>query len=270
MDDIDERTSFGLSDVMFDEDGKSSEIKLLCGVRYQGVLYDTFTYREMTGEDEEAISKSELRSNQAKLITLLLERCIKSIGGLTRKELGLKPWHDLIASMYVGDQDFMLLAIRAGSLGHELEVTNECPNPDCKAKLKTFIDVDELSIKPFKGLEEIPFTLNKGYKDMRGNVWKDGIMRISTGLDREILATVFRRNPGLAKTMMLTRLVTFTGDNAPPTTELAMKQLTTSDRKILTDLIDENQFGYETTFEITCTTCGEVFTGDLSGTSFLS
>ena len=152
-----------LSDVVFNEDGISEERRLLCGVTLDGVKHSTFTFREMTGADEEAISKGELRNNLAKIYNVLLERCVKSIGTLTKKDLGPRAWSDLMRNMYVGDQDWIMFTIRAASLGREFKVSHVCPSPDCKAKLTTFVDVDEIGVRHFMGSEELDFELLKGY-----------------------------------------------------------------------------------------------------------
>ena len=264
----------GISDVAFDENGVSEERPLLCGVTCDGVSHRTFTFREMTGADEEAISRGELRGNPAKVVHALLERCVVSVGTLTKKELGPRAWGDLVRDMYVGDQDWIIFAIRAASLGREFKVSHVCPNPDCKAKLTTYVDVDEIGVRHFMGSEELDFELPKGYRfrDAKGNTatFRQGKLRLSKGIDREVLTPVFRKNPGLAKTMMLTRLVSFTGEEAPPVTDAVMKEMTTGDRNYLTELLQENDFGLDGGIDCVCDTCGEGFRGDLMGADFLS
>ena len=279
--DDDVRVSFGLhddeprlSDVAFDEDGVSDERRLLCGVTIDGARHSTFTFREMTGADEEAISKGEVRNNPAKIYHVLLERCVRSVGTLTKKDLGPRAWSDLMRNLYVGDQDWIMFTIRAASLGREFKVSHVCPNADCKAKLTTFVDVDEIGVRHFMGSEELDFELPKGYRfrNQSGEAvtFKQGKLRLSTGADREVLMPVFRKNPGLAKTMMLTRLVSFSDENAPPVTDSMMKELTTGDRNYLTELLQENDFGLDGTISCVCDTCGEEFQGDLTGADFLS
>ena len=173
-----------LSDVYFDDDGISSPRPLLCGVKWNGVRHTTFTFREMTGADEEVISKGELRNNPAKVIHVLLERCVKSIGTLTKKDIGIKEWSDLIRELYVGDQDWILFTLRAASLGREFKISHFCPNQDCKAKLTTYVDCDELAVKHFKGEEEIAFELPRGYRyfdkaTQETRLLKHGFLRLS-------------------------------------------------------------------------------------------
>ena len=86
--------------------------------------------------------KADLKQNGSKLVSTLLERCVLSIGSLTRKDVGTEEWRDIIRGLYVGDQDYMLIKLRELSMGGELEVNHTCPN--CKENLKTYLDVSEL------------------------------------------------------------------------------------------------------------------------------
>ena len=230
-----------------------------------GVTHKEFTMREMTGRDEEAIHKGDVKNNSSKVASLLLSRCITSIGTLTPKSVGAKKWDDIIKSLYVGDQDYMLLQLRKISVGEELEVNHVCPN--CKAKLKTTVPIDELEIKPFKGVKSIEFTLPRGYKDKHGEVHKTGTMRLPNGLDREILTPLAKSNLARAETVMLTRLCKFSDDM--PIDESVMGDLSIRDREYLQKLLQEHNFGVSLETEVTCDSCGETFTGAFNATNFL-
>lgn len=233
-----------------------------------GVCHDTFTLREMDGTDEEAISKGDVKSNPSRAINVLLARCCLSIGSLTKKDLGVKEWEKIIKSLYVGDQDIMILKLREISVGKEIEVVHKCPNPDCKTELRTFIDIDELDIVPFDGERTIPFTLPNGYKDSKGVVHNKGTMRLPTGYDREILVPLAKKNEGKAKTAMLVRVCTF--DDGLIVTDDVMKKLVLKDRNYLQKLLSEHIFGVKLTVDVTCTNCGEEFVGNLNAVNFIS
>lgn len=241
---------------------------LLAGyVDENGVTHKTFTIREMTGKDEEAIQKSDIKSNGAKVISTLLTRCTLSIGEISKKDVSPKEWENIIKSLYVGDQDIILLAIRKSSIGDTIEANHICPNPECKAKLHTEVDIDELAIEPFKGTREIPFELIRGYKDKKGEVHKIGFMRLPNGFDREILTPLARKNLAKAETIMLTRICKF--KDGAYVDENVMSNLTTKDRNYLIDLMHENNFGIDMTSDITCDVCGEEFKANLNVTNFI-
>lgn len=261
-----EREEYPISRISVNEDGVSDEFEMPAGyLDSDGILHKTFTIREMTGRDEEAISKSDLRQNGAKLITVLLERCVMSIGTLVKKEVGEIKWKEIIKSLYVGDQDYIVLKIRELSMGGEIEVTHICPN--CKASMKTILDVSELEVEPFKGERLIQFELPKGYRDKKGNVHTTGTMKLPTGYDREVLTPIAKKNVAQASTLMLTRLCKF--DDGISVTEDVMRDLTIRDREYLQKLLQENLFGVNLEVDVTCVDCGEEFKGNLNSINFI-
>lgn len=248
------------------EEGETDKFNLLAGyIDDDGNLHSTFTLREMTGRDEEAISKSDLRQNGAKLVSTLLERCVVSIGSLTRKEVGNDKWKEIIRSLLVGDQDYMLIKLRELSMGGEVEVNHTCPN--CKENLKTFLELSELEIEPFKGQRTIQFSLPRGFKDKKGVLHKEGTLRLPTGQDREILTPIAKKNLAQASTLMLTRVCVF--EDGLYVTEDVMRDLTVRDREYLQKLLQENLFGVKLEVDVVCTSCGEDFRGNLNTTNFI-
>jgi hypothetical protein len=254
------------STIAVNEDGETDKFDLLAGyIDSEGVEHKTFTLREMIGKDEEAIAKSEVSNNGSKVISLLLERCVTSIGSIRKKDIDSEQWRKIIKSLFVGDQDYMMIKLRELSIGSEIEVAHTCPF--CKQELKTFVDVKELEITEFKGHRVIPFELPKGYKDKKGTVHTKGKIRLPKGEDREVLTPLAKKNLGTANTVMLTRLCSF--DDGFPVTDDVTGSLTVRDREYLQKLLHDNQFGVKTTVEVTCTSCGETFTGNLNATNFM-
>ena len=196
------------------------------------IVHKTFTLREMTGKDEEAMQKSDVKGNTAKAITVLLTRCVTSIGTLTPKSVGgLNEWKNkVINKLLVGDQDYILYKLRVLSFGNEFEVKHTCPNPDCRANLTTVIEGEDFEIIPFDGEYKIPFELPKGFNSPKGYC-KTGVLRLPTGEDREKFAPIARKNPSRGTTLMLTRLCHF--DNDAFLSEETMANLTMKDRKYL-------------------------------------
>lgn len=243
--------------------------EMLAGYRdADGVIHKEFTLREMTGRDEEAIHRTDVKNNSSKVVSVLLSRCVTRIGTLTMKSVGGRDkWEKIIKSLYVGDQDYMLVQLRRLSIGEEIEVNHVCPNPECKTKLHTILNLDELEVVPFHGVREIPFELPRGYKDKKSVVHKTGTMRLATGLDREILTPLAKTNLAKAETVMLTRLCTF--DDGAHIDEDVMGNLSIRDREYLQKLLQEHYFGVKTETEVTCDSCGETFIGSLSASNFI-
>ncbi len=263
--DQEEQRHIDLETPAVDEDGIVRNAPLLAGyIDKEGILHDTFSYREMTGKDEEAISKNDVRANPAKLANILAERCVVAIGSLTKKECGLK-WGEIIRSMLGSDIDYMDFRIRELSKGAEVEFTHKCPN--CGQKLVSLVNTSEFNIKPFLGEREVPFTLVKGYRDRKGNVYKEGVFRHPTGADREAFMPVIKKNVSTALSMLITRCVTFEG-NVRPTQDL-VSEMAIRDRDIIEKIMKENSFGIDTHIEgLICDNCGTDISGEIGQSNF--
>lgn len=263
----DEQRQIDLNTPSTDEDGIVRDVPLLAGYLdpETGVLHDTFSYREMDGKDEEAISKADVRSNSAKLANVLCERCVLSIGTIDKKEVGAKKWGEIIRSMYGGDIDYMMLKIREISKGTEVVFTHKCPN--CGQKLTTIVDTSEFNIREFNGLREVPFTLHKGYADNHGGFLKEGVFHLPTGRDREIVIPAIRKNPSTAATILMTRCITFNDGTKP--TQGRIAEMVLRDRKVIEDIMKENTFGIDTTIDdLTCDSCGQSISGEIGQSDF--
>ena len=247
------------------EDGYVHDVPLLAGyVDENGVLHSTFTYREMNGKDEEAISKAEVRANGAKLVNVLVERCVSQIGTLTKKECGTSKWGKIVREMLGGDLDYMAFKIRELSKGKEVQFTHKCP--ECGAKLNTVVNTDEFGIIPYKGQSVIDFELARGYRDGKGEIHKEGVIRLPNGFDREIVTPIFKKNVSTATTLLLTRLISF-NDGALVTQNL-VNDMVIRDRDILEQIVAENSFGIDTSIELSCATCGSDISGTVGQSNF--
>lgn len=220
---------------------------------------------EITGVEEEAISKAGIKENGGKVVRTILERCILRIGDYTQKKTPKNEWIEIIKSLSVADQDYALLKIRELTLGTEIEMEHKCPS--CKSGLTSIIGTDELEIKPFGGEREIDFELPRGYRDKDGTTHRLGKIRFPNGFDREILDTIARKNLGTANTMLLTRCITDFGN--VKVHDKIIRGLSIRDREYLLTLLSENNYGIELTTDIVCVNCGEEFTATLNMVNFL-
>lgn len=252
---------------IFEQEFPAEEVfEMLVGYKdEEGNFHKEFEITEMTGADEEAIARAEIKSNGAKIIRTVLERCCTRIGKFTRSSVGPAKWREMIQSLLVGDQDFIMLKIREKSIGSELSGNHNCPK--CNASLVTTIDIDELEIIPFKGQFEIEFELPRGYRDRNGVTHKFGKLRLPNGLDRELLDPVARKNIGEANTLLLTRCIVDL-DGLKVTNDM-IRNLSLKDREYLYTLLKDNTFGIKFEVDITCDSCGTEFTASLNMANFL-
>lgn len=252
-------------DIEVGEDGCVHDVPLLAGyVDKDGNIHTTFSYREMTGRDEEAINRGDVKANGAKVVNIICERCVTEIGTLTKKSVGTAQWGQIIREMLGADLDYMAFKIRELSKGKEIEFSHTCPN--CHTKLKTIVETSEFGIKPYLGQSVIEFSLMRGYKDNKGQIHKDGQLRLPNGFDREIVTPQFKKNASTATSLLLSRLVSF--NDGAVVTQKNIAEMSLRDRGILEDLLGDNTFGLDTNIEITCDTCGADLSGEVGQSNF--
>lgn len=232
-----------------------------------GVIHREFELEEIGGAEEEAVSKAEIKNNGAKVIRVLLCRCCTRIGTIERKNVPASKWTEIIQSLDVADQDYMLLKLREISKGTEIEVSHTCSNPECKEKLNTTIETSELEIIPYNGVDIIDFELPVGFIDKEGQRHKFGKLRRPNGLDREILDPIIKKNVGRATTLMLTRCILEV--EGMKITDESVRNLKLRDREYLQELLKDNNFGINLTTEIICPVCGEESKGTLNIVNFI-
>lgn len=234
----------------------------------EGTLHTTFSYRELNGSDEEAIGKSDVRGNIAKVYNTLAERCIVQIGDIKKKDVGGAKWKEIIGALLIPDLDYSILKIRELSMGKEITFRHKCP--ECSTKLNTVISTDDFEKVPFNGVVDIPVTFpGRGYKDGKGKLYKTGVLRRPNALDREKTMPFALKNRAQYTTMLLSRLLSF-GEDVFVTPD-GVKGMSTRDRNYLEKLMNENNFGVDMSIgDITCSACGADLSDVTAQSDFLS
>jgi|SRR5579875_135050 len=120
---------------------------------------------------------------------------------------------------------------------------------------------------PAQGLRtEYPFMLPRGYVDERGQLHRQGAMRLATAKD-ELTAhsePVVRQQPAYLSVFLVARTVTRLG-TLDVVDRVVIEQLFASDLAFLQDLYRRiNQFGH-TEADVCCPACGHEFPVDVAG-----
>ena len=113
---------------------------------------------------------------------------------------------------------------------------------------------------------EFPFVLPRGYVDERGIVHRSGTMRLATARDEISPQTDqrVRQNPAYLTVLLLSRTVTTLG-SLSDVDAFVIENLFASDLAFLQDLYRRiNQAGH-TEVDVSCPSCGNGFTVDVSG-----
>lgn len=113
---------------------------------------------------------------------------------------------------------------------------------------------------------EYPFTLPRGYVDERGEVHRDGVMRLATARD-EITTQADQRakqNPAYLTVLLLERTVTSLG-SLPAVDTFVVENLFASDLAFMQDLYRRINADGHTEVAVACPHCGNDFAVDVAG-----
>lgn len=202
------------------------------GSDFASVRYDA-DVRELTGADEEAITKAR-NSGIGKFISTLLLRGTVSVGDENSSPA-------LMGNLLLGDRDMLLLEIRRATYGDEV-VWDQFSCPYCGEDFRLSITLDEIPIRrmddPSKRIYEVE--LRKGRK---------AFVRLPVGADQEaLLAIAEKTNASEQNSLLLSRclisVVEADGtENAVTGNAEFARSLGIVDRKAILDSLEENQPG---------------------------
>ncbi|WP_188187616.1 T4 family baseplate hub assembly chaperone [Nonomuraea sp. SYSU D8015] len=227
-------------------------VELACGLTLDGQVVRTARVRELTGADEEAISRAALSSAPEAFVSTLLERGTAFIGDRPATQ-------DLLNQLVVGDRDILLLGIRKATYGDKLTYELTCQG--CKQKLGVTVGLEEIPItkSPEPGVTEFVVSLRRGVTAQ---------VRMIRGKDQnEVVAATRDKDLTVAEadTLLLARTVISltgpTGNVRPvaghPTAESAMREMGLADRAAILDELRTRRVGPdEEGVPITCAGCG--------------
>jgi hypothetical protein len=202
------------------------------GSDYTSVRYDA-EVRELTGADEEALTKAR-QSGIGKYIATLLSAGTVSVG--TEKSSPL-----LLSNLLLGDRDMLLMEIRRATYGDEI-VWDQYTCPWCAEEFRLSITLDEIPVRRLDNPADRIFEveLRKGRK---------AHVRLPVGSDQEaILAVAERLSEPEQNTLLLSRclisVVEADGtENAVTGNPDFARSLGVMDRKSILDAIENKQPG---------------------------
>jgi hypothetical protein len=249
----------------------NSSMELLVGyIDKEGTVHKEFELKEMTGKDEELMTRPDIASNGGKVITALLSNCCTRIGAYEKRAMKEQDWQNIIRNLYIADRDYLFLKLRDITFGEEIEVSPECPK--CGGKFTLFVDSTDIELRRLPDdvdPTKIPFDLPRGYKDrFTGEVTKTGTVRLPNGHDQEQLDLVARRNMGEANTLLISRIITSFGDGGRLPVKEDIREFGLKDREAVLKALNEHPVGPKLSTEVQCPMCGEFFENGISMVDF--
>lgn len=239
----------------------------------EGRLHRTATLRKMTGHEEALLADRRLRANGGKLVTELLNGCVRSLGDLSQVN------RQVIGELTSPDRNFLLLELRKLTFGTELEASYSCPY--CRETTVVLEDLDTFPVRMSDGagIPEIIVELEDGYEDRNQEAWYDVLrFRLPVGTDEERVALIAKDNAARGTNALLVRcLVSVSGDGEemPDNRREALgtkilSDLTMGDRARIEKAFRKEMPGLDLSREFDCGSCGRPMRTSLDLTSFFT
>jgi hypothetical protein len=196
----------------------------------------TAEVRELTGADEEAISKL---ADSAKALLVILERGTVKIGDQKATEA-------LLDSLYAGDREAILLAIRKATFGSDIKL-GPAPCPHCGEEQLFEIDLDkDVPIKTLK--ESGQFTVHCNV----GNV----VVTLPKGAAQKAIVSSSNKTMAELDTIILSHCIVSIND-AMVLDPNVVRNLSIKDRRtILEEISNRNPGPQLSDIKVPCQSCG--------------
>ena len=187
--------------------------------------------REMTGADEEYLSRIEAKPNvtYAEYMSALLKRATLSVG-----TIDITSNSDALDNLIIGDRDALFLGIVKCTYGLERTFHTRCTSCEQKNDITINLDDDFPYEKPDIDLRKpIPVTLRNG------SVVN---LRLPTGADSSYVANK-ATSPANQSTLMIARCTVWGDENRPANIEEWARNLSIVDRNLLVKTLTDLNVG---------------------------
>jgi hypothetical protein len=206
-------------------------------------IIDQVRVRELTGYDEEKLSRLDSNANVAVYLTELLDLAVEDIDGR-------KPTKDDIRNLLIGDRDYLMLAVRKVTYGPTIDFKINCSV--CGNDSIATVDIDDdVEIIGLEDRTQRKFTVHTRHGEVT--------IKMLNGRDQEMYlgGVMSKKTPAELNTIILAKSVL--DINGVPThgKEEAVRALPTGDREKVVEFINEHQPGPALGKEIPvhCATC---------------
>lgn len=205
---------------------------LVQGSDYTSVRYDA-EVRELTGADEEALTKAR-SGGIGKFLTTLLNSGTVSVGGQQASPA-------VLGRLLLGDRDMLLMEIRRATYGDDI-VWDQYSCPWCNDEFRLTVGIDEIPVRRLEDPSQRVFevALRKGRK---------AFVRLPIGDDQDALLAVAERateseqNTLLLSCVLISVVEADGTENAVTGNADFARSLGIVDRKAILDAIEKKQPG---------------------------
>ena len=202
-----------------------------------GRLHREFELGHLTGREEELLASAR-GTQTATLVTQVLSRCVRRLGGISP----VPP--EVARQLSVGDRHYLLLQLRRATFGDRVRADLICPWPQCGERVS--IDFSIADVPVYAGTESAPL------HTMTLPSVPEVVFRLPTGADQEELSGQLAHNEAEALSLLLARCV-----QRPDPHQVA--GLPAADRAEIEKRIWETAPRVEQSMEAKCAECGRTF-----------
>ena len=189
------------------------------------------------------------------LVTVVLSRCVRRLGAISPVPV------ELLRRLLVADRQYLLLKLRAITLGAQVQATICCPWADCNQKID--IDFSLQDIPVWESQEKGPtYTMElspeAAYRDEPGQVYRAVTFRLPNGEDQEVVSPLVADDAARAFAMLLARCIQRVGPWEPPGDAL-IRRLSPLAQQEIERQMEAVAPKVELTMEGQCHECGRDF-----------
>ena len=239
---------------MIPKGGIYSAFLLTGHIDEDGVHHSDYTVREMTGDEEDILGGS---GSVVGRLNRVIGNCLVSIGTIEdRNEL-----RKIASNMTMVDRLEALIGIRIASLGNVVPYHVTCPQKECRAEFRRFLDLKTLDRRkmpdPTKRVREDVLKSGKRVK------W-----HVMTGADEEWATEKGKTKKNDKPSLMILARVDEIEGNPVNRDRYAdavrmVKRLPLRDRVNIRKIFEEHEGFIDVTIEMECPDCGARFSSEL-------
>jgi len=221
--------------------------------------------KPMTAKTRRILTTRKNQRSPATAISRMIASCCESIAGVEATD-------KLLMSLCSGDRDFLLLKLRAISLGNIVTAQMNCPR--CSQELSFEFDLDEIKVREF--VKDKDYEIEDGMPVVTlenpdlNLVVK---MRLPTGYDQDSIKDQFTADPLGASYALYSRVLrqwTVNGEDQEGINALAfIDNLSIREIEWLESSVKDVMPGPDWTVKLNCDMCSKSTILDLSDSDFL-
>lgn len=242
-------------------------VELPCGLMHEGKTLTDCEIVPMTGLVMKTIARPEVRQSPVNVTDTLLSSCVRRIGSIGSSDTSTIK-KQVFQKMFLGDRDFLTLAIRKISKGNIVNAEMTCDS--CKEKLDIKIDLADVKTKK---LSDIPHRLdgNMVLVDVKSDDPKfSAVFRLPTGEDQAAVSMIMRRNPIEANMKLYSRcLREWNGEGVEKFSPTLFDDMVTGMLEKVEREFMEAQPGPDLRQETSCPFCGASLIASMEVSDFL-